>query len=92
MPTSEKTRKILADFSSSDEENHSKWSLAEIKEALADLEWRDEGAGFKVRMVQRAEALEKAEDRKHTSNRSALGYIVALAIALIAVAVGAWFF
>jgi hypothetical protein len=88
VPTTEKTRKILTDFSSNDEEKHSKWSLSEIKEALADLGWRDEGASFKVRMMQRVEDLEKTKEREYSSKRSAMGYVVALAIALIAAFIG----
>lgn len=53
MPTSDKTRIIISDFSNAGSPNPEKWSLSELMEAIADIGWRDVNPGSWIRIENR---------------------------------------
>jgi len=91
MPTTQKTQQILAAFQrytkTSDLSKIEAYSIEELKGAIRDLDWRDPGIQDSIK--DRIMALENKGDRKYKSVVRAVGYIVALAIAIIAVIIGA---
>ena len=90
MPTSQKTQQILAAFQryakTSNLSEIEAYSIEELKGAVRDLDWRDTGIQDSIK--DRIMALENKGDRKYRSIVRAVGYIVALAIAIIAVIFG----
>ena len=92
MPVSEETHKLIAAFQryikSNDPSEVVDYSIDELKKADRELGWRDKDSGFRKAIQDRITSLERNEENRKQSNIRAVGYIVALAIAIIAVALG----
>ncbi|MCH9047728.1 MAG: hypothetical protein IH836_02095 [Proteobacteria bacterium] len=93
MPTSQKTQQLVASFQryakTGDVSEIIAYSVSELKSALRDLDWRDPGIQSAIK--DRIETLESKSDKKCQSVVRAVGYVVALAIAIVAVIFGAKF-
>lgn len=92
MPVSEETHKLIAAFQryvkNSDASEIQDYSLNELKKAERELGWRDKDSGFRLAIQDQIRSLERTSENKSQSRIRAVGYIVALAIAIIAAIVG----
>ena len=87
MPTSQKTQQIAASFQRDSADEIASYTIKELEAALADLGWRDEGIQRSIK--RRIDNLKENAARNSQSIARGIGYIVALAIAVIAVLLGA---
>jgi hypothetical protein len=67
------------------------YSLKALKQADAQLSGRDEASPYRQVIRQQIQKLESLVDSKHESNVRTLGYVVALVITIIGVAVAKYF-
>lgn len=82
MGTKEKTQKIIHAFSTKNKDAIAGYSTEELADAIDDLDWRNPGVQKTIK--REIERRESNSEKKHQSNMRAIGYLVALAIALIA--------
>lgn len=91
MPTSQKTQQIVASFQryakTNDLSEIVACSVDELKSTIRDLDWRDQG--IQAAINDRIRTLESKGEKNYQSIVRAIGYIIAFAIAIIAVIVGA---
>ena len=80
MPTTEKTQQIIHAFNTKNTSEIANYSTEELKEAIVDLDWRNKGDQKAIQTE--IDEREKTSNRKYQSNIRAVGYIVALGIAL----------
>ena len=82
MPTTEKTKNIIHSFNTKNESGISKFSTKELKDAIVDLDWRNEGDQKAIQYE--IDEREKSSDRKYQSYIRAFSYIATLAIGILA--------
>ncbi len=92
MAVSEETHKLIAAFQryikTSDNAEIDKYSISELKKADRELGWRGTDSGFRFAIKDQIKSIEQADENKKQSHIRTVGYVIALAIALIATIVG----
>ena len=82
MPITEKTRQIVSAFNTKNEDEISNYTIEDLREAVVDLGWRNEGD--KRAIQYRIDELDKTNDRQYQSYTRAISYIATLAIGVLA--------